>query len=263
MWFSACELGVFLTTGTRCIKTEPNIKVFSGKGIAMMHECKRLLNHSTAAEGLLLARGSTQRPKAISMDAFLVPQPADTDGDAGIDATEGPGSEQDEDSDATERVQDGNATERAKDGDATEHARGASTTATTESPRKKQRVREEQPGDATERADYSEDECDEALPPCITSNEAAATVADATGKKQMFTKSLKHRDDWLHRGIMLRDMDYYHYSRYVERVEMPRSGSAQSFQKHHGVYYLFDVHYPLAKTYVQILLKKTMQAIRC
>ena len=72
----------------------------------------------------------------------------------------------------------------------------------------------------------------------------------------MFTKSLAHRDDWLHRGIMLRDMDYYHYARYVERVEMPRSGSAQSFQKRHGVYYLFDAHYPLAKTYVQILLKK-------
>ena len=80
---------------------------------------------------------------------------------------------------------------------------------------------EEQPGDATDRADYSEDDCDEAFPPEITSRDAAATVADATGKKQMFTKSLAHRDDWLHRGIMLRDMDYYHYSRDIERVEKP------------------------------------------
>ena len=77
---------------------------------------------------------------------------------------------------------------------------------------------EEQPGDATERTDNSEDDCDEPLPPCITSNEAAATVAGATGKKQMFTKSLAHRDDWLHRGIMLRNIDYYKYSRGVERV---------------------------------------------
>ena len=122
---------------------------------------------------------------------------------------------------------------------------------------------EEQPSDATEQADYSEDDCHEALPPVMTSSDAATTVADATGKKQMFTKSLAHRDDWLHRGIMLRDMDYYHYSRYVERVEMPRSGSALSFQKQHGVYYLFDTHYPLAKTYVQILLKqaKTVQNV--
>jgi hypothetical protein len=124
-------------------------------------------------------------------------------------------------------------------------------------------VSEKQPGAATEHADYSPDDCDEALPPDITSNDAAATVADASGKKQMFTKSLAHRDDWLHRGIMLRDMDYYHYSRYIERVEMPRSGSAQSFQKQQGVYYLFDAHYPLAKTYVQILLKhaKTVQNV--
>ena len=63
MWFSACELGVFLATGDSCVKTEPITKVFSGKGIAMMHECKRLLNHSTAAEGLLLARSSTQHTK--------------------------------------------------------------------------------------------------------------------------------------------------------------------------------------------------------
>jgi HAMP domain-containing protein len=161
MWFSACEFGVFLTTGSSCVKAEPNTKVFSGKGIAMMHECKRVLNHNTAAEGLLLARDSIQRTKATSMDAFLVPQPADTDGDADSDATECPGSEQDEDGDATERAQDGDATENAEDGDATEHARGALTVAATESPRKNQRVSEEQPGDATERADYSEDVCDE------------------------------------------------------------------------------------------------------
>ena len=49
MWFSACELGVFLATGDSCVKTEYTCKVFSGKGIAMMHECKRLLNHSSAA----------------------------------------------------------------------------------------------------------------------------------------------------------------------------------------------------------------------
>ena len=154
----------------------------------------------------MLARGSTQRPTATSMDAFLVPQPADIDGDADSDATEGSGSEQDEDGDATDRAQDGNAAENAEDGDATEHARGALTAATTEPPRKKQRASEEQPSDATERADYSEDDCDEVLPPCITSNEATATTADATGKKQMFIKSLAHRDDWLHRGIMLREM---------------------------------------------------------
>jgi hypothetical protein len=41
-------------------------------------------------------------------------------------------------------------------------------------------------------------------------------------------QSASHRDDWLHRGIMLRDIDYYHYSRYIARIEMPRSRSAQN-----------------------------------
>ena len=92
----------------------------------MMHECKRLLNHSTGAEGLLIARTSEQRTKATSMDAFLVPQPSDTNADADSDATDRTGMTPD---------------------------------------------------------DYSENESDEALPPDITSNDAAATVADTTGKK--------------------------------------------------------------------------------
>ena len=213
--------------------------------------------------------------KATSMDAFLVPRPTDSDADAASDAT-GPtdsdatehAAERDEDGDATDRDEDGDATENAENGAATEHARGDLSAMTTEPLTKKQRrrsrvVSKEQPCHATERDDYSEDNSDEALPPVITSIDAATSVADATGKKQMFTKSLAHRDDWLHRGIMLRDMDYYHYSRYVERVEMPRSGSAQSFQKNHGIYCLFDTHYPLAKTYVQVLLKraKTVQNV--
>ena len=74
MWFSACELGVFLATGDSCVRTEPTTKVFSGKGIAMMHECKRLLNHSTAAEGLLLAHTSAQRTKVgcTLVEAFCI-----------------------------------------------------------------------------------------------------------------------------------------------------------------------------------------------
>ena len=194
------------------------------------------------------------------MDAFLVPQTTDSDADADSDATEH-AAERDEDGDATDRDEDGDAKENAENGAATEHARGGPSAVITAPPTKKQRrqskvASKQQPGHATERAVCSEDSCDDALPPVITSIDAATSVADATGKKQMFTKSLAHRDDWLHRGIMLRDMDYYHYSRHVERVEMPRSGTAQSFQKNHGIYYIFDAHYPLAKTYVQVLLKK-------
>ena len=58
-------------------------------------------------------------------------------------------------------------------------------------------------------------------------------------------------------------MDYYHYARYFERIEQPRAGTAQSFQKHHGRYFLFDSHYPLARSYVQVLRRtpKTVQNV--
>ena len=150
MWFSACELGVFLATGDSCVRTEPTTKVFSGKGIAMMYECKRLLNHSTAADGLLLARSSTQRTKATSMDAFLVPQSAKSDVDADSDATEPTGSdvehdaEREEMGDATDSGEADDATEKAEHGAATEYARGDLTACllyTSPSPRDKRQSR--------------------------------------------------------------------------------------------------------------------------
>ncbi|MCH2143453.1 MAG: hypothetical protein MK077_10725 [Phycisphaerales bacterium] len=62
-------------------------------------------------------RSSTQRTTATSMDAFLVPQPADSD------ATED-AEERDEDGDTTDSGEAGDATAKAEHGAATEHARG-------------------------------------------------------------------------------------------------------------------------------------------
>ena len=41
-----------------------------------MHECKRLLNHATATDGLLVAQISSHGTKANSMDTFAIPAPA-------------------------------------------------------------------------------------------------------------------------------------------------------------------------------------------
>lgn len=90
VWYSACELAVFLRTGCTCVRTEPTTKVFSGKSFAMMHECKRLLNHATTADGLLVAQISSHATKASSMDTFAVPAPAsDTDGESSQPDEEG------------------------------------------------------------------------------------------------------------------------------------------------------------------------------
>ena len=79
----------------------------------------------------------------------------------------------------------------------------------------------------------------------------------------MFTKSIAHRDDWLHRGEGLRDMASCHYARFIESVEKPTKGTAQGVQQRHPVYYLFDHHYTLANRELQVLLKrpKTVQNI--
>ena len=151
------------------VRTEPTTKVFSGKGIAMMHECKRLLNHSTAAEGLLLARRSTDYTTASSMDAFLVPQPVDTDAHAESDGHANSDDAPDEQCIATEQAH--------------EDPSGV----TTEPLTKKRRIQlnvmsDEQPDDATESADDTDDDCHETVPAAITSEDAATTIKDATRK---------------------------------------------------------------------------------
>ena len=160
MWFSACELGVFLATGASCVKTEPVAKVFSGKGIAMMHECKRMLNHSTSDQGLLCASRATGRTEATAMHTFLIPQPPpeDTDSEASSDATE---------SDADESKADGNATERATNTES--NADGNATERATKKRRIDEATKDTVPlGAAKEHTDYLEDCGDEAFPQVIT-----------------------------------------------------------------------------------------------
>ena len=111
------------------------------------------------------------------MDAFLVPRPTDSDAVAASDGTEPIDSDATEH--AAEREKDGDATNCDEDGDATEHARGGASAVITAPPTKKQRSRssvvsKQQPGHATERAACSEDSCDKALPPFITSLVALA-----------------------------------------------------------------------------------------
>ena len=76
MWFSPCELALFIMTGSSVVKTERNAKTFSGKGMAMMHECKRLLNRSTAADGLLFPRARASGAADVALHMLVVPRHA-------------------------------------------------------------------------------------------------------------------------------------------------------------------------------------------
>ena len=226
MWFSACELAVFLITGDCVVKTEKQIKTFSGKGVAMMHECKRILNRSTASEGLLLPQRATERDANAPMQTFMVPAAAVSESDT--ESTASPCHSTSSDSEKP----------GAKPPDKKRGRRAAPEKTTTD-------------GAATEHAGDGEDDVGTDVGDLI-----AGGITMAPGKKQVFTKTLNHRDDWLHRGLALRDMDYFHYARYIDRIELPRQGSGQSFQKRHGVYWLFDGHYAYAASHVQILRKQ-------
>ena len=83
----------------------------------------------------------------------------------------------------------------------------------------------------SEREGTEEDEDDDVLPAAMTGREAAGSVASIKETEQMFTKSLSRRDDWRHRAPRLQDMDYYHYARHVERVELPRRRECSQLPK--------------------------------
>ena len=92
---------------------------------------------------------------------------------------------------------------------------------------------------------------------------AGGGAASIDNKKQRFSKSYTHRDDWLHRGQTLNDMDYYHYARYIERAELPRKGTPEAFLHKVGVHHHFASHYALSCTHVQVLRRspKTVQNV--
>ena len=70
-------------TGDAAVKTEAPANTFSGRGMAMMHECKRLLNDGTASDGLLFpGRRATGGDDGIA-HLLVVPRAVAVDADAG------------------------------------------------------------------------------------------------------------------------------------------------------------------------------------
>ena len=63
-----------------------------------------------------------------------------------------------------------------------------------------------------------------------------------------FTETTGLRDDWLHRGCALADMDLYQYSIVIERIRLPHRLARRSDA---GNVFAFDTHYRLANSYCQ------------
>ena len=229
------------------MKTEPVSKIFSGKGMCMMHECKRLLNGEVAGTGLLFAARASDRQDVMTVSCFNVQSAEATNDEPHDDASNS-------DSDATG---DNAHNDSSSAGFATEHA----TRPEDDNASAQHRI-------ATNHAD--DDEQHDPKPTCPNeTHDTNATkhakdgVTNASARSITFSKTFTPRDDWLHRGNRLQDLDLHHYVRYITRMEKPRQGTVEKFQSQHGVAFLFDSHYPISKNYVQILNKqaKTVQNV--
>ena len=69
---------------------------------------------------------------------------------------------------------------------------------------------------------------------------------------QIFHITMSLRDDWLHRGDALQDMDLQTYAEYIERVAKPIRGADMRKMLKQRIF-AFGAHYKLAQEFMQVL----------
>ena len=90
---------------------------------------------------------------------------------------------------------------------------------------------------------------------CSEGDAADARAGQREEKKsqvQIFQMTISLRDDWLHRGDALQDMDLQTYAEHVERQQKPVLGADMKRMLQRNIF-AFDAHYKLAATYMQVL----------
>ena len=87
----------------------------------------------------------------------------------------------------------------------------------------------------------------------LGADNAAMTVASENeSKTQIFQVTISLRDDWLHRGDALQDMDLQTYAEYIERRLKPIRGDDSAKVLRDRIF-AFDPHYKLAAAHMQVL----------
>ena len=210
-WFSGCELCIFVLTGGHCVQTHRSKEIFLGRAHYLMHECQRVLNGETSQTGPLQA-SFTEVVDVVT----LAPEIAET----GSEARELVARVTAGDLSASA---DGGVPEPA-DGDGAAHGEGSGV---------------EEPADGDIAAHGGDEEAGD--------KEVGASGASRT-QLQVFTETTGLRDDWLHRGFALADLDLYQYSIVIERVRLPPLLISRPDA---GNVFPFDAHYRLANNYCQ------------
>ena len=181
-----------------------DVVVHGHKGLFMMHECKRILNKQTAGEGLWFADLAKAQDRQDGEVAEVREANDGTEDRADATGAAEHCDAKDGDADAVTHVAQ-DVEVAAALGEATQHAADVL-------------VAKNMDGvGATEHAD------------------SGAVIADPTeqvrtdapkneSQAQIFQVTISLRDDWLHRGEALQDMDLQTYAEHIERRRKPIRG---------------------------------------
>ena len=85
-------------------------------------------------------------------------------------------------------------------------------------------------------------------------------ASEHDSKAQIFQVTISLRDDWLHRGDALQDMDLQTYAECVQRRAKPICGQATAKVLQRQVF-AFDSHYKLAQGYMQVLMPASQRSL--
>ena len=223
----------------------------------MMHECKRLLNDSIACDGLLFpGRRATGSGDGIS-HLFVLPRAVAAGAHAGLQRKRGADVLADSAGSAAEQAVHGagDAGTQHEDASSTSADSGDDDAAEKKEPPYKRPRREG--GEVADDQDSEDNVCD------LLAGGGAAFTDSQNNKKEQLLKTYTHRDDWLHRGQLLSDIDVTtthatsrgrrYLTREARRRLCIRLASTITSAG----------HYALASTHVQVLRRtpKTVQNV--
>ena len=212
IWISSCEAALFLNTGGTAIFSHADVPVHARRGLFMMHECKRILNKEVAGSGLW----ETRLPEESNEQAGLVFDVAPAEHMADL-------SDSDNET-AMEQEQDAAVPEASF-------------------------VSKDDAEDQCDVADVGAAEHSVLVEEVVEGFGGRQTQTSKPAPVQLFQVTISVRDDWLHRGPALHDMDLNTYVSQVEREEKAFLHTAPHGNA--GLLIHFDAHYKLAGNYAQ------------
>ena len=253
VWISTCEACLFLETGGSAVLSHPDVAVHGRKGLFMMHECKRILNKEVAGEGLWRAdltkcQGHTEG-EVLEVQVLRDEDLSTEEEKSACDADHHDARER---ADAKDVDEDRGKVDAAETNNidvvmlgATEHGCDGNDV-----------VKAEQETENLDAADTHHEGGVSDATPMVGATEHAVDNESAMDQKkasaQIFQITISLRDDWLHRGDALQDMDLQTYAEFVERRPKPIRGA--DLQKAFAQpTFAFDAHYKLAPGHMQVL----------